>query len=57
MTVSRDITSDKGMVSDYALTRMADADRGVVRGVYRSSLNIQTPGLLLHVGSMGEQLS
>ena len=44
-------------VSDYALARMADGDRGVVRGVYRSSLNIQTPGLILHVGGMGEQLS
>lgn len=57
MTASRDITSDGGMVSDYALARLADGDRGVVRGVYRSSLNIQTPGLLLHVGSTREQLS
>lgn len=57
MTASRDITFDRGMVSDYALARLADGDRGVVRGVYRSSLNVQTPGLLLHVGGMGEQLS
>jgi hypothetical protein len=45
------------MVSDYALARLASPAGGVVHSVFRSSLNISLPGILLHVGPISSGLS
>jgi hypothetical protein len=45
------------MVSDYALARLASPAEGVVHSVFRSSLNVSLPGILLHVGPISSGLS
>lgn len=45
------------MVSDYALARLASRAGGVVHSVFRSSLNVLLPGILLHIGPASSGLS
>jgi hypothetical protein len=45
------------MVSDYALARLASRAEGVVHSVFRSSLNVLLPGILLHIGPASSGLS
>lgn len=57
MSALVDISTASGMISNYALGELPRAGWGHVHSCFSSSLNIQTEGLLLHVGDVESPLS
>lgn len=47
----------EGVVSTYVVAQELDGARGSVHSIFRSSMNVQLGGFLLHIGASGDVLS